>query len=57
MIKNLPETYSEILFMRYVEELGVSEIAAITGKSVNVISVRINRGIKRLKEIIKSKKI
>ena len=57
LIKNLPETYSEILFMRYVEELGVSEIAAITGKSVNVISVRINRGIKRLKEIIKNKKI
>ncbi len=57
LIKSLPEDYSEILFMRYVEELGVSEIASITGQSVNVISVRINRGIKKLKEIVKNKKI
>lgn len=57
LIKSLPEVYSEVLFMRFVDELGVSEIASIMGKSVNVISVRINRGIKKLKEIVKDKKI
>lgn len=56
LIKKLPETYSEILFMRFVEELGVSEISAITGKSVNIISVRINRGLNKLREITKNKK-
>lgn len=55
LIKKLPEAYSEVLFMRYVEELGVSEIAKLTGESVNVISVRINRGIKKLKEIVDKK--
>lgn len=55
LIKRLPEVYSEVLFMRYVEELGISEIAKLTGQSVNVISVRINRGIKKLKEIIDKK--
>ena len=55
LITSLPETYSEILFMRYVEELSVSEIAEITGKSVNVISVRINRGVKKLKDLIERK--
>ena len=56
-IKQLPQAYSDILFMRYVEELDISEIASALDKSTNVVSVRINRGIKKLKEIISKKNI
>lgn len=55
LIKELPEIYSEALFLRYVENQSISEIAAVTGQSDNAISVRLNRGIKKLKEFIAEK--
>ena len=51
-IKKLPEKYSSILVMRYVNDLSVKEIALIFNESENVISVRIHRGISKLKELI-----
>ena len=50
--KKLPEKYSSILVMRYVNDLSVKEIALIFNESENVISVRIHRGISKLKELI-----
>lgn len=52
LIKELPEVYAEVLFLRYVENKNISEIAEITGRSDNAVSVQINRGIKKLKGII-----
>lgn len=55
LLKSLPDSYSEVLFMRYVEELDITEIADSIGESNNVVSVRLNRGIKKLKEMVKDK--
>ena len=48
-IKQLEPIYREVVYLRFVEELGPKEIAEIIGESANVISVRINRGLKILK--------
>jgi RNA polymerase sigma-70 factor, ECF subfamily len=50
LLKFLPEDYRDVVFMRYVQELSLEEIAEITGESKNTLSVRLHRGIKKLKE-------
>jgi DNA-directed RNA polymerase specialized sigma24 family protein len=54
-IKELPGIYSEALFLRFVENHNISEIAAEIGESPNIVSVRINRGLKKLKKAINEK--
>lgn len=51
-VKQLPENYSSVLIMRYVHDLSVKDIARITNESENVISVRIHRGIVKLRELV-----
>lgn len=51
-VRELPESYSSILIMRYVNDLSVKEIASILNESENVISVRIHRGLNKLKGMI-----
>ncbi|MFA6256889.1 MAG: RNA polymerase sigma factor [Candidatus Paceibacterota bacterium] len=48
-IRELEPIYREAVYLRYVEELSPKEISAITGEPTNLISVRINRGLKLLK--------
>ena len=55
LARNLPQSYSEVIFMRYVEELSISEISNIVGQSSNIISVRLNRGMKKLKDLFDKK--
>ncbi|MFA6269900.1 MAG: RNA polymerase sigma factor [Candidatus Paceibacterota bacterium] len=55
LIKELPEIYAEVVFLRFVENKSITEIAEITNRSENAISVQLNRGIKKLKEIIQDK--
>ena len=38
--------------MRFIDELSPKEIAAILGVSENVVSVRIHRGIKKLRQLV-----
>jgi len=45
--------YRDVVYMRYFDGLKPREIASITGESVNVISVRINRGLKMCKKLLK----
>jgi len=47
----IPESYSEVIFMRYVEELSLSEISDILGESENTIAVRVHRGIGMLRKL------
>jgi len=42
--------YREVIVMRYLNDMSVSEIARLVGESENVVSVRINRAIKMLKK-------
>ena len=51
LLQKLPDNYRDVIFMRYVDELELSEIAEMLGESENAISVRIHRGLKKLKEI------
>ncbi|MES3004579.1 MAG: RNA polymerase sigma factor [Patescibacteria group bacterium] len=55
VIQELPQIYSTVLLMKYAEELSVTEISEVIGETPNVISVRLNRGIKKLKELLESK--
>jgi len=51
-IDQLDETYRDIILLRYTEDLPPKEIARITGLSENVVSVRIHRGIEKLRTIL-----
>lgn len=55
LLKELPENYAEVIFLRYVENKSISEIAEIFGKSNNVVSVQLSRGLGKLKQIMKEK--
>jgi RNA polymerase sigma-70 factor, ECF subfamily len=52
VIKLLPDKYQEVIMMRYVNGLSPSEIADLTGDTENAISVRINRGIKKIQTVM-----
>ena len=51
-LSKLQENYRQVLIMRYIDELKIKEIARILSESQNVISVRINRALKKLREIL-----
>lgn len=48
----LDDQYREIIILRHLGGFSVKEIAEITRESENVISVRIHRGLKKLREIL-----
>jgi RNA polymerase sigma-70 factor (ECF subfamily) len=50
-LDELDPPYREVVYLRFVEGLRPKEIAGIIGVSVNVISVRIHRGIRALSKI------
>ncbi len=49
-IDTLDETYREVILLRFTEDLGPREIAQILDLSENVISVRLHRAVKMLRE-------
>ncbi len=51
-LEELPDTYREALSLRYVEGLSPKEIGDIVGESENAVSVRIHRGLKKLKDLL-----
>ena len=51
-LKELEDPYREVIILKYIEGFKVKEIAEILDKSENVISVRLNRGIKKLKDLL-----
>ncbi len=52
-VEQLDESSREVLLMRFVEGHSPQEIAALIGTSANVVSVRINRAIKKVQDIIR----
>lgn len=48
-LREIDPPYQQVVYLRFVEELKPKEIADILGESVNVISVRIHRGLKQLR--------
>ncbi|MCC6405015.1 MAG: RNA polymerase sigma factor [Candidatus Yanofskybacteria bacterium] len=51
-IARLDEPYREAVALRYVSDLMPREIAEVIGESENVISVRITRGLQKLRELL-----
>ena len=49
-LRKIESPYREAVIMRYVDDLTPKEIAEITGESQNIISVRINRGLEKLRK-------
>lgn len=54
LLDTLHPTYKEILLLRYVDELSVSEIAVHLGISPNSVSIRLHRAIKELQELVRT---
>ena len=52
VLTELPDLYREVLLLRYVEGMSPQEIAVVLSESENVVSVRIHRGLKRLKTLL-----
>lgn len=51
-LKEVPDLYREVLILRYVESLTPKEIAERIETSENVVSVRLHRGLKKLRTIL-----
>lgn len=53
--KKIPENYSSVVIWYYLEELEISEIAQILGKSEGTVRVTVHRALKALKRVLESK--
>jgi RNA polymerase sigma-70 factor (ECF subfamily) len=50
----LPDPYREVLSHRFISGLTIGEISDIIGESENVVSVRIHRGLKKLRALLET---
>lgn len=55
-IDSLEDTYRDVVLLRFTEDLPPREIARVTGLTENVVSVRLHRGVKMLREMLGPKK-
>jgi RNA polymerase sigma-70 factor (ECF subfamily) len=53
-VQHLPENYRTVIVMRYVDGFSPSEIADQIGESENAVSVRLHRGMRKLKDLLAS---
>lgn len=51
-LDGLPDAYREVLLLRYVEGLSPKEIAEELDENENAVSVRVHRGLKKLRELL-----
>ncbi len=49
LIGKLPKKYQKVMRMRYMYDLSLVEMSAITGESKNTMSVQAHRGLEKLK--------
>lgn len=52
VINQLDEPSREAVLLRYVEGLSPQDIASMSGETANVVSVRINRAIKKVRTLL-----
>lgn len=55
LLQEIPEKYRDVIIMRFVEDLSIKEIASVTGETENNISVRIHRGLEKVKNLVESR--
>ena len=51
-LKKLKDEYKDAVVLRYLEDLGIAEIADIMGKTQGNVRVLIHRGLKELREVV-----
>ena len=56
VLNDLEDIYSEVLTLRYLEGFRPKEIAQILGETEDVVSVRIYRGLKKMRVLLKENK-
>lgn len=54
LLDELPVQYKEVIIFRFVDQLGPREISQLIEESENVVSVRIHRGLRLLRERIEA---
>ncbi|MCA9362558.1 RNA polymerase sigma factor [Candidatus Kaiserbacteria bacterium] len=54
LLAELPDQYREVIVYRFIDQLGPREISELIEESENVISVRIYRGLKLLRQKIEA---
>lgn len=54
LLETLPDVYREVIILRFVDGLGPKEISELIEESENVVSVRLHRGLKALRQSIES---
>lgn len=57
LVGQIDEKYRDVIIMRYIDELSIKEIADVTGETENNISVRLHRGIEKVKALCEEKEI
>jgi RNA polymerase sigma-70 factor (ECF subfamily) len=55
LLEELPDTYREVIILRFVDELGPKEISNLIEETENVVSVRLHRGLRLLRERIEAR--
>jgi RNA polymerase sigma-70 factor (ECF subfamily) len=51
MLDRIPSAYRDVIFMHYVGELSVKEIAETLNESPNNVSVKIHRGLEKVRKL------
>ncbi|MFM2424264.1 MAG: hypothetical protein RLZZ70_655 [Candidatus Parcubacteria bacterium] len=57
LLETLPDVYREVLILRFVDGLGPKEISALVEETENVVSVRIHRGLKLLRDAMELRSV
>ena len=55
LVETLPDVYKEVIILRFVDELGPKEISLLIEETENVVSVRLHRALKLLREMVETK--
>ncbi|MCA9360767.1 sigma-70 family RNA polymerase sigma factor [Candidatus Nomurabacteria bacterium] len=55
LLEELPDQYREVIILRFVDQLGPKEISELVEETENIVSVRIHRGLKILRQKIEAK--
>jgi RNA polymerase sigma-70 factor (ECF subfamily) len=51
-LNKLPDAYREIIILRYINDMSITEIANTTGMTENNVSVKLHRAVEKLRSII-----
>ena len=54
VLKEMEPEVRDVIVMRFLDGFGPKEIAEVTGESENVISVRLHRGLKRVRAAVEN---